>query len=237
MNALKFAIFIGLFAWLFIGLIIKDIYKSGAISLAIIAFIFLILLQAPLVKRKKYGKLVEAQLPFFVMQLATEIRIGKDFRRALEDSSREKNVVSEEYARVVEDLKKGAGLGKALNAMNARVDSELVKRVNANLANLQLHGKKDVTGLKKIAQELLSRQRIESKEFSSKMVMYALVFVAVSAIVPAMFMSFVLVGSYFMKLSFSAEQVFLMSVGLFPLIDVTILGFINSKTPAFLKNS
>ena len=58
---------------------------------------------------------------------------------------------------------------------------------------------------------------------------------AVSAIVPAMFQSFILVGSYFMALSFTAEQVFLIIVVLFPLIDIGILAMINSKTPEFLK--
>jgi len=66
--------------------------------------------------------------------------------------------------------------------------------------------------------------------------MYSLVFIAVSAIVPAMFQSFILIGSYFMALSFTAEQVFIIIVVLFPIIDVGILMMINNKTPEFLKN-
>jgi len=110
-----------------------------------------------------------------------------------------------------------------------------IRRANSNLASIYSHGTKNVTGLKRLAQELLLKQRIESKEFSGKMVVYALVFIAISAIVPAMFMSFVLIGSYFMKLSFTAPQIFMISVGLFPILDGAVLMMINSKTPLFLK--
>ena len=67
------------------------------------------------------------------------------------------------------------------------------------------------------------------------MVVYALVFIAVSAIVPAMFLSFVLIGSYFMKLSFTAVHVLVISTLIFPIIDAGVLMAINSKTPLFLK--
>jgi hypothetical protein len=38
-----------------------------------------------------------------------------------------------------------------------------------------------------------------------------------------------------MAISFSSEQVFLIIVVLFPIIDMGVLAMINSKTPEFLK--
>jgi accessory gene regulator protein AgrB len=119
--------------------------------------------------------------------------------------------------------------------MNERNSSMNVKRACSNLSNLQFQGSRDITGLKKLAQELLLKQRIESKEFSGKMVVYSLVFIAVSAIVPAMFQSFVLIGSYFMNISFTPVQIFFISVALFPMLDLGVLILIDSKTPLFLK--
>ena len=133
------------------------------------------------------------------------------------------------------DIEKGSSLKEALAKMNDRIDSLNIKRITSNLANIYLHGGKTL-GLKKLAQELLLKQKIESKEFGGKMVVYSLVFIAVSAIVPAMFASFVLIGSYFMKLSFSPIEVFLIIVLLFPMLDAFVLILINSKTPLFLKN-
>ncbi len=91
-------------------------------------------------------------------------------------------------------------------------------------------------GLKRLTEELYLKQRIESKEFSSKMVVYSLIFIAISAIVPAMFQSFILIGSYFMKITLSSFQIFIIIIILFPLIDIIILFVINSKTPLFLVN-
>jgi len=212
LESLKMSIFVGLFLWLVFGLFIHNILRSLAIATIFSVFIFIILIH-----------------------LSTEIRTGKSFAKALEDSTKEKGFVTEEFKCVINDIKKGLTFEEALDKMNKKFDSLNVKRALSNLANIQRHGKKDVTSIKKLAQELLLKQRIESKEFSNKMVMYSLVFIAISAIVPAMFQSFILVGSYFMALSFTAEQVFLIIVVLFPLIDISILGMINSKTPEFLK--
>jgi archaeal flagellar protein FlaJ len=235
LESLKMSIFVGLFLWLVFGLFIHNILRSLAIATIFSVFIFIILIQLPLAKRKKETKKFEAELPFFLIHLSTEIRTGKSFAKALEDSTKEKGFVTEEFKCVINDIKKGLTFEEALDKMNKKFDSLNVKRALSNLANIQRHGKKDVTSIKKLAQELLLKQRIESKEFSNKMVMYSLVFIAISAIVPAMFQSFILVGSYFMALSFTAEQVFLIIVVLFPLIDICILGMINSKTPEFLK--
>jgi flagellar protein FlaJ len=234
-DSIKLSVFVCLFAWLAIGLITANILRALAFATIFSVFVLVILLQIPIAKKKKETKRFEAELPFFLLHLSTEIRTGKNFSKALEDSCNESNCVADEFLCVVNDVKKGAGLDEALEKLNRKFDSLNVKRALSNLSNIQRHGKKDVTSIKKLAQELLLKQRIESKEFSNKMVMYSLVFVAVSAIVPAMFQSFILVGSYFMAISFSSEQVFLIIVVLFPIIDMGVLAMINSKTPEFLK--
>jgi archaeal flagellar protein FlaJ len=235
-ESLKLSVFIGLFGWLVIGLFEKNIFRSFAFATIFSTIIFVIILQVPLAKKKKDTKKFEAGLPFFLLNLSTEIMTGKSFSHALKDSCKEEDFVTKEFLVVFEDTEKGLSFEEALNKMNKKFDSLTVKRALSNLSNIHRHGKKDVVSIKKLAQELLMKQRIESKEFSSKMVMYSLVFIAVSAIVPAMFQSFILIGSYFMALSFTAEQVFIIIVVLFPIIDVGILMMINNKTPEFLKN-
>ncbi|MFA6065211.1 MAG: type II secretion system F family protein [archaeon] len=235
LNCLKNSLFLGLFCWLGAGVLTKNILLSLGIGLIAATLIFVLLLQAPLAKKKAYAKKVEAELPLFLMQLSTEISIGKSFFKAIEDSCKEQSDTSKEFALVLQDMKKGASFSEALEQFNKRMDSLAIRRVCSNLSNLQTQGSKDTTSIKKLAQEMLLKQRIESKEFSGKMVVYALVFIAISAIVPAMFQSFILIGSYFMKLSFTAPQVFLISVILFPIADLAVLLVIDSKTPIFLK--
>lgn len=238
-RSIRLSVFISLFIWLFIGIIEKNIIKSGAIGIICAAIIFAVFLAAPLIKKRVHAKKVEAELPLFLLQLATEIKTGKSFFEAMKDcakkDSEENSAAKAEFDKAVSDMKKGASFQEALEGVNSRIDSLTVRRACSNLSNLQLQGKKDTDGLKKLAQELLLKQKIESREFSNKMVVYALVFVAVSAIVPAMFQSFILIGSYFMNIKFTPEQVFAIIVGLFPAADMGILLLIKAKTPVFLQ--
>ncbi len=234
-ESIKLSLIIGLFSWLIIGVLLKNILLGAGVAIIITLIIFVILLELPLLKRKKYALQIESELPLFLTKLSSEIKLGKNFTNAILSAANEDSLVSGEFRLIVKDMNKGASFEEALERMNQRIDSHNIKRACSNLSNLHNNGKKDVSGIKKLAEELLLKQRIESKEFSGKMVVYALVFIAVSAIIPAMFMSFALIGSYFMKLSFTPEQIFLISIILFPLMDSGVLILINSKTPLFLK--
>lgn len=234
-DSLKLSIVFGLFIWLILGVLLKNILLSAGISLIITIVIFITLFQLPLMKRKKYAKIIENELPLFLTKLALEIKLKKNFNQAILSATSEESNIANEFKTILKDMNKGMSFQEALEQLNKRVDSKSIKRACSNLSNIHNTGKNDIKGIKKLAQELLLKQRIESKEFSGKMVVYALVFIAVSAIVPAMFLSFVLIGSYFMKLSFTPNQIFLISIILFPLIDTSVLVLINSKTPLFLK--
>ena len=82
---------------------------------------------------------------------------------------------------------------------------------------------------------MLSRQKSESKEFSGKIVMFSLVFIVLSAIIPALFQAFITVGSSFMEIPFEGFQVLIIVGVLFPLLDTLLLFYIKSSTPEFLK--
>jgi len=167
-------------------------------------------------------------------KLVLELKVGKDFVRAIKNVCKNNIETEREYLRVLKDFENGSSISEALKKMNLRVNSLNVKRANSSLNNIYLHGSSSET-LKRLTDDLLLRQKIESKEFSGKMVVYALVFIAVSAIMPSMFASFILIGSYFMKISFTQIQILLIIVVLFPVLDIFILFMIHSKTPIFLR--
>jgi archaeal flagellar protein FlaJ len=233
-NSLKLSIFISLFTWLILGFYTKDIFQSGAYAALTMIFIFTLLIYTPVLKQKKHSKKVEASLPLFLSKLALELRVGKDFIKALKNICNGKGAAEKEYQKVIKDFENGSSISNALKQMNQRINCLNIKRANSSLNNIYLHGSSSET-LKRLTDDLLLRQKIESKEFSGKMVVYALVFIAISAIVPSMFASFILIGSFFMKISFTPFQVLLVIVVLFPALDISILFMIHSKTPVFLR--
>ncbi len=233
-DSLKMSIFVGLFGWLICGVYTKEIIKSGAIGTIMMIILFVVQIYWPVLKQKKYSRKVEAGLPLFLSKLILELKVGKDFVRAIKNICQNKIETEKEYLHVIKDFENGSSISQALKKMNLRINSLNVKRANSSLNNIYLHGSSSET-LKRLTDDLLLRQKIESKEFSGKMVVYALVFIAVSAIMPSMFQSFILIGSYFMKISFTPIQILLIIIILFPLLDVSILFMIHSKTPIFLR--
>ncbi|MDD4251349.1 MAG: hypothetical protein PHX27_04125 [Candidatus ainarchaeum sp.] len=236
-KCLNYSIIISLFVLLFAWLYLYNILLSFGITLIFFIIIFLISINIPIIKHKKYTKKLENDLSFFLTNLIIELRVGKDLLSAIKKCSLETestDLASKEYAKIIDLIDNGLSFREALTLMNNKFNSLSIKRTNSNLYNIYQHGN-DIFGLKKFSDELFLRQRIESKEFGGKLVVFALVFIAVSAIVPAMFASFIIIGSYFMQIQFSAIQIFLILVIVFPSIDLLVLITINSKTPLFLR--
>ena len=90
-------------------------------------------------------------------------------------------------------------------------------------------------GLKRVGREELSRQRSMAREFSGKIALLSLMFIAVSAIVPALFQSFMIVGSTFMRIDFTPLQIIAITTIILPAVDVAVLLYIRFITPEFLK--
>lgn len=233
-KCLSYSIIFSLFVLLFSWLYIRNILLCFAIMFFVFAIIFLLAINIPILKHKKYTRLVENSLAIFLTSLISELKSGNDLLNAIKKCSIEENSAAKEYRLVISLVENGLSFKDALNEINQKFNSLNIKRTNSNLYNIYQHGN-DVLGLKKFSDELLLRQRIESKEFGGKLVIYALVFIALSAIVPAMFASFILIGSYFMQIQFSATQIFFILVIVFPSIDLFVLLSINSKIPLFLR--
>lgn len=231
---LKISLFIGAVTLFIIEIYFVDIYFSILIAIIFFIIIFIFLTIWPLIIHKKKVKKIESELPFFLMKLITEINLGNSFFVALKKICEEEGCVEKEFKKIVVDMQKGKSFEESVKEINDSLSSLETKRALSSISNIYSQGA-DAQSLKRLTEELFLKQRIASKEFSGKMVVYSLVFIAISAIVPAMFSSFILIGSYFMAIEFSAIEVFLIIVIVFPALNILVLMFINSKTPLFLK--
>jgi len=227
-----------IFAWFVAALLLDNILLGALYALAAFFAAFGLLLYYPTIKKKNYAKRVEAQLPFVLLNIAIELNLGIDFLRCLQHAAKQRGEAAAEFRKAVIAIERqGATVQDAMLQMAARVNSRMLNRSIVQLVAAFEQGAKQAAGepIKKIAAEILSRQKIESKLFAGKLVVLSLLFIAVSAIVPALFQSFTIVGSMVLKTQFTATQVFLIIVVLFPLLDLIVLFYIKSKTPVFLR--
>ena len=104
------------------------------------------------------------------------------------------------------------------------------------LNSLQTEGLKEKTFLlDELSNNLIERQRILIKNYSNKTMLLTIIFVIVSAIIPALFQAFILIGSISLNVQLTSFQSFLIIVILFPLLDISILGIIYFLMPESIK--
>ncbi len=238
-RAAKQAALVAVAAWFLIALVLDEIIKSFFFGTIIGLCFFAAKLYYPLLQKKNFAALVERDLPFALLAMSVELNLNVPFEKAMKNIAGENyGAASREFEATCNEISlRGASVQDALLHFSERVDSLQVKRCVSQLVSICDQGGRKNRGLpiKKLAKEMLAKQRAESKEFSGKLVVFSLLFIAVSAIVPALFQSFVTVGSMFLEVKFSALQVLVITTIGFPLLDLAILLYIKNKTPVFLR--
>ncbi len=180
----------------------------------------------------------EKHLPFALVDLAITVDLGMGFEESMEKVSKKNyGMASKEFSKIVKSVKeKGATLEQALKEMSRRIDSLNARRVASQLDQIYLMS--DTKGgeqLRIFAAELMNSQKNQAKAFSGKTAFYALLFVAFSALVPALFQAFLVAGSLLLEINIKPLQALALIIVGFPAANILILGLIWSKTPEFLK--
>jgi Flp pilus assembly protein TadB len=207
-----------------------EIMASTAVFLACFAAALFVLKNTPGYMKKRRAARVEAELPIALRSIATEITFNSSFEKAL-SSAKRYGVLGNEVSKALKEIESGgASVSDALRNLGERVDSLLLKRACAQLVFTYEHGLRS-GGLRKLANELIAVQKARSMEYSAKLGFMGLAFIAVACIVPALFAAYAMVGSSFMDLTFSAGQVWIVYVIVFPALDLAILLYLREKAP------
>jgi len=220
-----------------IGFALTELVTALVIGIIGFAVAVLFSVKIPLILKKRKAKKIEKHLPFALMAMSVEMNINLSFEKILKNIS-EGNYgeFSEEIKKTEKEIASGATIQKALFNLSERIDSKILKRSISQITSIYEHGSEEKgEPIKQLAKELLSRQKTESKEFTGKMTMYSVVFIVLSAIIPAMFQAFVTIGSTFMEVDFTPVQILIITTVFFPAVNLGILLMIRSQTPEFLK--
>lgn len=238
----------GIFSCFVAALVLEELFFGFIIGLACFAIALAIQFAIPIMRERKRIALIERDLPFVLMSISIDLGLNINFEKCLLNASKSNLLIGAELKRIFFEIKeKGSSVQESLLSFSQRTKSPSVKRAVLQLASVYEHGNSkhgngrnndfssSAETVRRLALELLSKQRIESKAFSGKLVVFSLLFIAVSAIVPALFQSFVIVGSMILKIEFTAMQIFsIITIG-FPLLDLAVLFYIRAKTPVFLR--
>ena len=225
--------------WFCIQALLQDVILATAIPVLACVGFFALKKNLPKIREKARARKLERDLPFALLSISSEIGFNNDFMKVLENASKQ------DYGLFSKGLKSalarqrlsGASAQEALCSFGKEFNSTQLKRAVSQLVSAFETGNRKASSenLKKLAQELLARQRIECKEYSARLSVMSLMFISVSAVMPALFNAFVIVGGAFLEIEFSALQVLLIGALAFPAVDIAILAFIVQSAPESLK--
>lgn len=208
-----------------------EIIISISASFFLFSILFGALLSNPFMKERNLINKMEAELPFILLELSIQLNNGIILEKALEEISKKKTILSQEV--------KKRHFKSFLNAFNSTANdfnSNSLKSASFLLSSIHFEGLREKTFLlDELANNLIEKQRTAVKKYSQKTMLLTIIFVIVSAIIPALFQAFVLIGNIALSVQITSFHAFLIIVILFPLLDFAILGIIYALMPESIK--
>jgi len=182
------------------------------------------------IKLDEIKKKILQEIPFFLNNLGTDLSRNIPLKIALEARC--------DKSEIGRRIKVALGLVKhhGFNLLDAldEVSNDVpeLKRVFYQVQDMVEMGSKNRDyALKTLADTIFEEQAQAMKRFSTKLNLLTLLFIVFSAIIPSMFLMFLLVGSNFLEISFSPIMIIFITVILFPIIDLFLLLLIRSNNP------
>jgi len=198
---------------------------SVAISYFLIIYFLEIIKQRDLVKR------IDQDLPYFLNNLANNLEKGISLKSALEIESKifENKDLGLLLKQGLDKInKKGYSLEKAFSALS--IETENLSRSLYQITDTVTSGSTNKSdNLRTLSKTIIDKQKSDSKRYSTKLNFISLIFIVISAVVPAIFLMFFLIGASFLELSISKTTIIFVTVVLFPVIDLFLLLFMRAN--------
>ncbi|VVC02074.1 Type II secretion system (T2SS), protein F [uncultured archaeon] len=199
---------------------------------ALLAFALLLgcLVSLPRLLALRREKQAEAELPFLLRELAIYIDIGLPFEKGLLRISSRDYILSSDFAECCKSIRSGATVQSSLAHISAESRSLAVKRALLLLSSIYETGG-NAEALKRMAEELSGAQVSAMRAQSGRLSLLAIVFIAVSALIPSFFTVFAAVSPAISGEAVAGWQLWLAFLLVFPLLDLAALALMFFLLP------
>ncbi|MBI5224293.1 type II secretion system F family protein [Candidatus Micrarchaeota archaeon] len=232
----QFSITVGVFSGI-LGSLIAFYYSGNFAALlflpiAILIFVSLILF-LPFYLKKKRAEEIEIHLPMALRAISLKIEMDLPFEKILKDVSNGGfGELGEEFSIVLREMEI-LGMEKAISNIGRRVDSEFARKACQLLIAEYRSGAKS-SGIANLADQVSFHQKTKAQEYFAKSSLLGIAFIAVSCIVPALFATYVVIGSAVLSLTLTPNDIYFAYLVVFPLLSLCVLVYIREKTPKIL---
>lgn len=181
-----------LLSWLFLGFPI-------AILVGLMSFMIALLLarRRPILKVQSRVNEVNQTIPYALRHISTQLSSGIGLSETMTSVSQaDYGALSEEFERVLRDMRAGASTAEALNRMTERVDSESLNRAVRQIQRTMRTGGNLSETLSVLADETAFDMRMKLRDYTQSLNMMGMIYMFASAVVPALFIVLLIVMQF-----------------------------------------
>ncbi|MEK6902991.1 MAG: hypothetical protein AABX02_05395, partial [archaeon] len=189
-------------------------------------------------RKKRAGERMESEcepfLSFLSVELAMQSHFDRGFHAALTHATGTWREELEHVWRAY--VEKGQSLEKGLALIGTKWGRRGISRVTGMLIHLSTAGVSEagIAGIQQLSKDMRHQHGIALKEYGNKLAVFSLMFIAVSALIPAFLLGFLTVGSRFLELDVDATQIYILACVIFPALDILVLSWGWIQTPAWM---
>ena len=152
-------------------------------------FVTVILLMIPKQRASSRGNAVSIELPFALRHMSTELKAGIGLYKTIQAiASNDYGILSEEFAKTINEIEEGADTGVALKHLALRTQSRPLKTaVNHILRAMRVGGNlSDV--MSDIAKDVSEELKNKIRTFAQKMNFFSVIFIFLGIVLPVAIM-------------------------------------------------
>ena len=215
-------------------------YMMNKVFLAVMLLIFMVLvltlpLEIPaifLMKVERSYSDLNQDLPYALRHMSIELKSGRGLHDSMQ-TIRDANYgsLSNEFKRVLEEIKFGTSTEDSLLSMSHRVKSEGLSRAIHQLIGTQRVGGNLADSLEVIAKDITFDMNIKLKEFSQKLNSFILIYTFIAILAPVISLIMLMAGSTVMGDVISSDLLLVIYGVFFPMIVMFMGLFIKKLEP------
>jgi len=189
----------------------------------------------PKMMGKSIGATIDRELIFAMRDMLIQISSGIPLFTVIENlSTANYGYVSMEFKRVATNVKGGSSLLHELELMAIRTQSEYLKKISWQLVTAIRSGANLTSTLKSVVKVLVDYQFSISKSFNAELNFIILIFMLVSAVLPTIGTTVLVIFSVFGMFGISSEVLFaVVAVSFF--VQAGIVAYVYTKRPNFFN--
>lgn len=207
-------------------------FEVGGIYLISMTMIYTLIIYYPQIKEKNDYSDLNQELPYALRHMGIELKSGKGLHDTLLTIKNSNyGSLSDEFTRVLEEIKYGKPTEDSLLEMSHRVNSEGLSRTIHQIIGTLRVGGNLANSLDIIAKDISFETQIKLKEYSQKLNSFILIYTFVAILAPVIILIMLMAGSTVMGDVISGNLLILIYALFFPLVIMLMGIFIKKLEP------